>query len=315
MKRLFHRKSIQPCGSAQHTKRHKREQVAMLGAAAMKRFEMVNRLADTAADSVGNPAVQDAALESHLLALREEFETLQRIGAKATELGELQLQMARTLVGLNRGEEAWPLGREALSAFLAAEQIESAADCCDVLFRAEQPQSLSALGQGIWLAVTYPIDPELSIELLSHIVDETPDNADGAAVAATTALFIADIRSRGHATREPHLLRLPAARRRGTTPQRDRLAGGLRPLARPTRTARTGEISGAAAQRRRRAGARRLVVRPQPDAGQPTRGQLRRWLARQYGRPTEFGAVGDLCVTAVHAEGRRRAANSRNPPP
>jgi hypothetical protein len=163
----------------------------------MKRFEMVNRLADTAADSVGNPAVQDAALESHLLALREEFETLQRIGAKATELGELKLQMARALVGLSRGEEAWPLGREALSAFLAAEQIESAADCCDVLFRAEQPQSLSALGQGIWLAVTYPIDPELSIELLSHVIDETPDNADGAAVAATTALFIADIRTEG----------------------------------------------------------------------------------------------------------------------
>ena len=66
-----------------------------------------------------------------------------------------------------------------------------------MLFRAEQPQSLSALGQGIWLAITYPIDPELTIELLSHVVDETPDDADGAAVAATTALFIADIRCEG----------------------------------------------------------------------------------------------------------------------
>lgn len=163
----------------------------------MKRFEMVDRLADTAADSAGNPAIQDAALESHLLALREEFESLQRIGARAIEIGELKLQMARTLVGLSRGEEAWSLGREALDAFIAAEQVESAADCCDVLFRAEQPQSLSALGQGIWLAVTYPIDPELSIELLSHVIDETPDDADGAAVAATTALFIADIRTEG----------------------------------------------------------------------------------------------------------------------
>jgi hypothetical protein len=67
-----------------------------------------------------------------------------------------------------------------------------------VLFQAEQPQSLCALGQGIWLAVTYPIDPELSVELLTHVVDETPDDADGAAVAATTALFLADLRARGN---------------------------------------------------------------------------------------------------------------------
>jgi hypothetical protein len=53
------------------------------------------------------------------------------------------------------------------------------------------------LGHGIWLAVTYPIDPELSVELLNHVVDETPDDADGAAVAATTALFLADMRAEG----------------------------------------------------------------------------------------------------------------------
>ncbi|MGB5735079.1 MAG: hypothetical protein WBM40_11630 [Thiohalocapsa sp.] len=163
----------------------------------MNRFEMATRLADTAADSVGNTGAQDAALESHLLALREDFETLQRVGARPTELADLRLQLARALVGLERGEEAWPLGREALDTFIAAEQFESAADCCEVLFRAEQPDSLSALGQGIWLAVTYPIDPELSIELLSHVIEDTPDDADGAAVAATTALFLADVRSEG----------------------------------------------------------------------------------------------------------------------
>ena len=168
-----------------------------LGAAVMNRFEMANRLADTAADSVGNVGVKDAALESHLLALQEDFETLQRAGALPPAIAEIQLQIARALVGLERGEEAWPLGREAFDAFIATEQFESAADCCEVLFRAEQPDSLCALGQGIWLAVTYPIDPELSIELLSHVVEETPDDADGAAVAATTALFLADVRSEG----------------------------------------------------------------------------------------------------------------------
>lgn len=39
---------------------------------------------------------------------------------------------------------------------------------------------------------------ELTIELLSHVIDETPDDADGAAVAATTALFLADVRAQGH---------------------------------------------------------------------------------------------------------------------
>jgi hypothetical protein len=164
----------------------------------MKHYDITNvRLADTAADSIANRGAEEAALESHLLALEEQYGSLERIGAEAAKLADLKLQMARTLVGLGRGTEAWPLGREALDTFIAAQEFESAADCCDVLFQAEQPDSLSALGQGIWLAVTYPIDPELSIELLSHVVDETPDDADGAAVAATTALFLADVRAEG----------------------------------------------------------------------------------------------------------------------
>jgi hypothetical protein len=112
-------------------------------------------------------------------------------------MADVKLQMARALVMLERGEEAWTLGREALGVFIAHEDFESAADACNVLFQAEQPQSLSALGQGIWLAVTYPIDPELSVELLTHVVDETPDDSDGAAVAATTALFLTDLRASG----------------------------------------------------------------------------------------------------------------------
>lgn len=164
----------------------------------MKHFDITRtHIQDTAADSVTNLAAEEAALESHLLALEEQYATLQRIGADRQQLAELQLQQARTLVGLGRGDDAWTLGREAFDAFIENETFESAADCCDVLFRAEQDQSLSALGQGIWLAVTYPIDVELSIELLSHVVDETPDEADGAAVAATTALFLSDVRAEG----------------------------------------------------------------------------------------------------------------------
>lgn len=164
----------------------------------MKHYDITRtQLQDTAADSVGHRAAEEAALESHLMALEEQHASLIRVGANPQQLAELQLQRARTLVGLGRGDEAWPIGREAFATFIESEAFESAADCCDVLFRAEQPRSLSALGQGIWLAVTYPIDVELSIELLSHVVDETPDDADGAAVAATTALFLADVRAQG----------------------------------------------------------------------------------------------------------------------
>jgi len=155
------------------------------------------RLADIAADSVINRSAEQAALESHLQALQDRYQDLERIAGAPKDVADVKLQMARTLVNLERGAEAWPLGREALDTFIQVDDFESAADACDVLFQSDQPESLSALGQGIWLTVTYPMDPELSVELLTHVVDETPDEADGAAVAATTALFLADIRATG----------------------------------------------------------------------------------------------------------------------
>ncbi len=164
----------------------------------MNQFEILaTRLSDQAADSIINQAHETASLESHFDALTEELQHLERQGATPDRLADLNLQMARTLVNLDRGEDAWSLGRMALDQFIAEDQFELAADACDVLFQANQPDSLAALGQGIWLAVTCPIDPELTIELLNHVIDETPDDADGAAVAATTALFLADIRAYG----------------------------------------------------------------------------------------------------------------------
>ncbi|EXJ14771.1 hypothetical protein [Imhoffiella purpurea] len=162
----------------------------------MKQFDpFFTRLPDTAADSVMNPGIEAAALESHLQVLVEHLHELERSDGSAQRIADLRLQIARTLVGLERGDEAWPIGRAAFDHFMAFDQFELAADACDVLFQANQPDSLIALGQGIWLSVTCPIDPELTIELLSHVIDETPDDSDGAAVAAATALFLADVRS------------------------------------------------------------------------------------------------------------------------
>jgi len=152
------------------------------------------RLHDSPADSLARQIGEAAQLEAHLAELREQLARLSE-GADELERAGIQLEMARALQVLGRGAEAWPIGRMAFDAFLACQDWERAADACDVLYQADQAGSLAALGQGIWLGVTFPIDPEVSVHLLSHVVDDTPDDADGAAVAAATAAFIADLRA------------------------------------------------------------------------------------------------------------------------
>jgi hypothetical protein len=148
---------------------------------------------DTAADSIASlKAREQAELSGRLAELEQEAAHLDP--SNDQQQAQHRLEMARTLMGLERGEEAWPIGRTALDLFLDLHDWENAADCCDVLYRCEQPDSLAALGQGIWLVVTFPLDPELTIHLLTHLVEETPDDADGAAVAAVTALFLIDLR-------------------------------------------------------------------------------------------------------------------------
>ena len=117
-------------------------------------------------------------------------------GAETLRRADLQLQLGRALVRLEQRPAAWAAAREAFDLYMAEQAREGAAQACDILFLAEQPQSLAALGQGIWLAVTYPVDPELSVALLQHVVEETPPDADGAAVAAVTAYYLADLRAR-----------------------------------------------------------------------------------------------------------------------
>jgi hypothetical protein len=134
-------------------------------------------------------------LERLVADLRGELEALSA-GAAPLRRADLLLQLGRALVRLEKGPEAWAASREAFDLYLAEQAWEGAAQCCDVLFLAEQPRSLAALGQGIWLAVTYPVDPELSVALLHRVVEETPPDADGAAVAAIAAYYVVDLRAR-----------------------------------------------------------------------------------------------------------------------
>lgn len=115
--------------------------------------------------------------------------------ATDTDRANIQLDIAEALLALDRKEEAWSIAREALDVFLNAEQWQQAVESYNVLFQTEQPASLTALGQGVWLAVTFPIHADTTIAMLQHIIEETPADSDGAAIAAITAHYIADIRT------------------------------------------------------------------------------------------------------------------------
>ena len=146
------------------------------------------------ADDSTDATEETGKLKRLVAGVREELDSLSP-GAAPLRRADLLLQLGRALVRLEQGADAWAAAREAFDLYMAEQAREGAAQACDILFLADQPQSLAALGMGIWLAVTYPVDPELSVALLQHVVDETPPDADGAAVAAVTAHYLVDVRA------------------------------------------------------------------------------------------------------------------------
>lgn len=109
------------------------------------------------------------------------------------EIAEIMLEVADA----GMPEAAWGLAKEAFLLYVEDEQWEDAVHMTDVLYRTGLPASLVALANGVWLAVTYPIDTEISIVMLNSIIEDTPASSDGAAVAAAVAHYIADIRLEG----------------------------------------------------------------------------------------------------------------------
>ncbi len=113
------------------------------------------------------------------------------------ERARTRLDIAETHLGLQEKEQSWAIAREIFDVFLNAESWQDAIEACDVMFQCEQDESLVALGNGLWLSITYPVPAQLTIAMLQHIIDETPDDSDGAAVAAMAAHYIADMRTEG----------------------------------------------------------------------------------------------------------------------
>jgi hypothetical protein len=141
----------------------------------------------------GLTAEERAGMKLHLA------EKLQQLDALASSeplpRARLQLDVAELLNALERKKEAWDIAREAFVTAMQQESWQDAVEACDVLYQAGQADSIAVLGMGIWLAVTFPVDPELTVAMLIHVVDETPNDSDGAAVAAITARYVVDLRA------------------------------------------------------------------------------------------------------------------------
>jgi len=116
------------------------------------------------------------------------------------ERAYLLLEMGQAELELEHPEAAWENAESAFVLFLKVEDWEGAAQACDILYNTQLENALIALANGIWLGVTFPIDPEITAVLLEHLVDETTNSADGAAVAAATTCYIIDLR----ASKEKH---------------------------------------------------------------------------------------------------------------
>lgn len=131
--------------------------------------------------------------------LKERQQQLAALSATAPVLERcrVELDIAEALLGLHRAQESWDTARHVFDRCVAEESWQEAAEACDILYRTDLDKNIVALGNGVWLAVTYPIKPQTSVTLLHHIVDETPDKSDGGAVAAMVAHYIADLRTEG----------------------------------------------------------------------------------------------------------------------
>lgn len=144
----------------------------------------------------GNMAKSEetAAFQASLEKANQE---LARLEGSADELARATVLLAKVnaLLGLEQKQECWQHARPIFDVFIRNDCWEHAVDSCNVLYQAEHPESLAALVQGVWLSVTFPIDPELTVLMLDHLIEAMPPKTEGPALAAATAHYIVSIRA------------------------------------------------------------------------------------------------------------------------
>jgi hypothetical protein len=137
---------------------------------------------------------QEHTLQQDLDQYMSHFNALAK-NSDELEKAKLMLDIAECHLGLDQQQEAHDWAEKTFLTFVDNNDWQLAVDCCDIIYNSNQNDSLIALGNGIWLAVTFPVDPNVSVQMLHHIVDETPDDSDGAAVAAMLAHYLAETRA------------------------------------------------------------------------------------------------------------------------
>ncbi len=143
-------------------------------------------------------ALDDRAAFEQALQAAEARRAALPVDAPPVERARADLDIAEAQSGLGQQEAAWNLARAAFDVFVEHEAWQDAVEACEVMYRTEQPACLVALAHGVWLAVTYPIAPQTTVTMLNYIIEETPPQADGAAVAAAAAHYIAGVRADDH---------------------------------------------------------------------------------------------------------------------
>ncbi|HXK55398.1 MAG TPA: hypothetical protein PLZ16_02020 [Gammaproteobacteria bacterium] len=135
-------------------------------------------------------------VELHIAELQQQIDALPA-EAPLDEKLHLTLDRGYALLEGNLFDQAWQIGRQVLDEAVAGQLWMRAVEACDIMFQSDRKESVKALAHAIWLGVTFPIDPELSVAMLQHLVDESPDRSDGAAVAAATAGYLVELRAQG----------------------------------------------------------------------------------------------------------------------
>ena len=141
---------------------------------------------------------QDEAKVSLEVLERKAGQIQQRMDAlserETSERMVLAHELASIQIELDKGRTAWANAWPAFKYHAEHQQWQQAVTVCDTLFRSNQPDSLIALGHALWLSITFPLDPALTVSQLQHVIDDTPEDSDGAAVAAAMAAYVVNLR-------------------------------------------------------------------------------------------------------------------------
>ncbi len=165
--------------------------------------DLTDNLSLSAAERKLMDKVPDADRESRLHTLDEQISAFTLPPAdpnsqSACDLAIKLLESAGLCLDLDLVSKAYQHARLCVDIFIAHERFEDAALACQYVYLTEQSDAIPALGQAAWLSVTYPVNPHLTANVMDLIINEMPDDSDGAAVAAATAHYVVDLRSQAN---------------------------------------------------------------------------------------------------------------------